>query len=184
MNKKNKILNLKSYILNLHGGFGLLEALTYVAILSLLLIVVVQSALLIQSLTDRSRLTRTIAHEAGEAVERMVREVRLAEGAAMEGSVFNIHPGILKLNTVESSSESAPAVREFFLSGETLMMKEGESAPVALTANIRVKRLVFYHVVAGDVSEAVTLELVAEGVSGNVTESRTFNATAVLRGSY
>src|SRR3989338_4246287 len=130
-NSKFKILNFflnpKPCTIYPKKGFSLIEALVYVAIVVMLTVVVINTALFMTTVSGKARLKRNILGEAGIAVERIVREIRLAESIATAESVFNVHPGVLKLNTVISSDDDTSITREFFISSSTLMMKEGSS---------------------------------------------------------
>ena len=165
-------------------GTGLIEAIVYVATVALFLVVVVNSALSMNGVASKTRLKRNIVNEAGVAVERKVREIRLGDSIVLQESSLGLHPGVLKLNTVVGGGDNIPTTKTFFLSGEVLMMQEGVNLPVPLTSRVKIKRLIFYHVSAGVAGEAVTLELVAEDRTRNLVENQTFNTTAVLRRSY
>ena len=165
-------------------GVGILEALIYVAIVSLLTVIVVNMATVMTVASGKTRLKRNIIGEAGIATERMMREIRLADSLVVSESVLGVHPGVLKLNTIVGP-EDTPTTREFYISENALMMKEVGGAPVSLTEKVAVTNFVFYHI--GDsasTSEAVALTLTAEDEFKSIQEKHTFNATAVMRRSY
>ncbi len=169
---------------SIQKGIGLLETLIYVAITVLLMVIVVNTAGVVSVVSGKARLKRNILGEAGIAAERMVREIRLADSVLLTESTLGAHPGTLALSSVVGADDDTPITRTFYLSGDTLMMKEGEGAAVPLTDKVSVTKLIFYRVVASTTSEAVTFELTAEDALKSLTESHTFNATSVLRRSY
>lgn len=177
--------SLCSFRFTLKRGVSLLETLLYVAIVALLTVIVVNTAAVMITASGKARLKRNILGEAGVAVERMVREIRLADSVIVSESVLGAHPGVLKMNSIVGVNDDTPITRELYLSGSTLMMKEGGADPRALTEKVAVTNLVFHHIItSATTSEAVVLELTAEDELKKIKETRTFNATAVLRRSY
>lgn len=167
-----------------HKGIGLVEALVYVAIVALLTVMVVNTALIMNTTSAKARLKRNILNEAGIAIERIVREIRLADGVVVSGSVFATSPGTLKINTIIDANNSTPITKEFYLADGKLMMKEGANPAAALTERVEITRLVFHHIIAGQISEAVVLEMTAEDKIKKLSETQMFNTTVVLRRSY
>lgn len=169
----------------LNRGISLIEAIIYTAIILFLMVVVVNTSFVVLSSANKTHLKRIILGEAGIAVERMVREIRLADAVNVSQSVLGVNPGVLQLSTIVSSEDTTPTTREFYLSGNMLMMKEGAGTALPLTRDASVTNLVFYHIVAqSTTSQAVSFELTAEKSFKDRVESHTFNATAVLRRSY
>ena len=162
----------------------MIEALLYVALMSLLTIMVINTALAMNTTSAKARLKRNILGEVGIATERMIREIRLANSVLVAESALAVNPGILKINTTIDENNSTPITKEFYLADGKLMMKEGGNQAIALTERVAVTRLIFYHTVSGTVSEAVVLEVTAEDTIKNLTEIKTFNTSTVLRRSY
>ncbi|MDP3725922.1 MAG: hypothetical protein Q8R36_01860 [bacterium] len=166
------------------GGFGLIEALVYVAIVGLLTVMVVNTALIMNTTSAKARLKRNILGEAGIAIERIVREIRLADSVVVAQSVFTTSPGTLKINTIIDANNNTPITKEFYLTDGKLMIKEGDGPARALTERVEITHLVFRHIIMGEISEAVVLEITAEDKVKKLTETQMFNTTAVLRRSY
>ena len=164
-------------------GISLLEALIYVAIVTLLTVVVVNTAVVMTTVSAKARLKRNVLSEGGLSVERITREIRLADSVDISGSTLGVHPGVLRLNTIVGFDDETPTTREFYLEDGTLMIKEGTSTAVPLTSAVRVSRLVFYRTVAST-SEAASVVLTAEDTFRGLLESHTFYSTSVLRRSY
>lgn len=164
-------------------GISLLETLIYVATIVLLTVVVINTAMIMSTVSAKARLKRNVLSEGGLSVERITREVRLADSIDIPGSTFGLHPGVLRFNTVAAFDDDIPTTREFYLEDGVLMMKDGSSIAVPLTSAVRVSNLIFYHIVAST-SEAVSIVLTAEGTFRGLLESHTFYSTSVLRRSY
>lgn len=164
-------------------GFTLLEIIIYVGILGIISIFVINTILITSTAFAKSRVKRNLNAGAGEAIERILRETRLASSVNIGSSVLGTNPGKLVLNTQVSSSNNTATVREFFLSGQTLMVRESGLVDVHLTSEIDVTNLVFRRITTPE-SEAVRIEMTAEDGSGKTKASANFYGTAILRGSY
>ncbi len=155
-------------------GFSLIEMLIYTAILVAVLIVVGFGLLMMTRTFGDIRILNKINNSAEIAMERMIREIRLANDIDAS-SIFDVHPGQLKLETVDSSGN--PITITFYLSGGNLMVQEGGSTGESLTSpRVNVERLVFYQISNQEISKAIKIEFTING--------KNFYDTAVLRGSY
>ena len=148
MNQESRIKNIHNSLFIIHysgksRGFTLLEALIYVAIIALLTVVVVNTAMVMTVTSAKARLKQNILGEGGVSLERLVREIRLADSVDVLGSTLGAHPGVLKMNTIVGASDETPITREFYLTGSTLVMKEGSADAVPFTENINITVLCF-----------------------------------------
>jgi len=162
----------------------LLEIIIYITILTMMLAVVTNSSILLSSSFVRARISKEVSNQGRSAMERMMREVRLASEIVEDGSVLGTSPGTLKLNTVISSSDDTPQTLEFFVRGPDLIIKEGGGQERTLTSGIKITNLVFYKITASSTSQGAKIEFTAEKTNGKYTYSGDFSGTAVLRGSY
>jgi len=165
-------------------GISLLEAVIYVAILAMIFVVVINTVIAVSNSFGKARLTRNVTSHGSAALERMLREVRLADSVNDSLSILGSHPGVLVLNTVISASDDTPTSRTFSLDAGTLTLQEEESTPVPMTRGVAVSNLVFYKITASTTSEAVRIEMTVEDSAGTMSVSKDFSATAVLRRSY
>src|SRR3989344_2342877 len=85
-------------------GVSLLETLIYVTLVVFLMTAVLTTFLQLSDVYQKSRSKRLANQNGLAAIERLVREIRLAQGVDDGASVFGVHPGQLTLNTVVSSS--------------------------------------------------------------------------------
>ncbi len=104
-------------------GFSAIEMVIYVAILGMVSIFVVNTILIIIKSFNGFRASSDLNTNGEIAMERMVREIRLADDVDSAISVFDINPGHLILNTIDPNTELATTI-EFFASTTALMMKE------------------------------------------------------------
>lgn len=167
-------------------GFSLIETIVYISILGILFVVMFNTAIVVTNAFGKSRVIRAIDIQGGAILERILREVRLADSVDVGGSILGVNPGKLKLNTVLSAANPTATIREFELQTSTgdVMIKEGTGEAIPLTLGIITTRLVFYSIVASTTSEAVRIEMTFEAGLGRSYSSKDFYGTAVLRGSY
>ena len=165
------------------AGFTLLEIVIYVGILGIISVLVINSILATSTSFAKSRVKRNLNAHAGEAVERILREVRLASGVNTGASTLGSHPGRLVLNTVVSPTNSTAITREFFLSGSALILRETGTNDIHLTSDIDVTNLIFRRITTPN-SQAVRIEVAAEDGVAKIKSSVNYYGTAILRGSY
>ena len=163
------------------NGFTLIETIFYGAIITLISLFIIGSALMLVRVFGDIRLRSDINVSVRTALERIVREIRSAESIGAE-SVFDFHPGRLKLNIVDADDN--PGTVEFFVEGDNLVIRENAFSPEKLTsANVRVISLVFRQI-STPVSKAVRVELEISGLSFREQKTEKFYDTAILRKSH
>lgn len=164
-------------------GFTFIEIIIYVAVLAVMSVLVVNAILAMTKSFGRFKTVGQINLSAETALERMAREIRLADDIDASRSVFNAHPGRLSLKTINPLT-GAPAALEFFLAAATLMLQSGASDPEPLTSSkTEVSNLVF-RLIETPFSKAIKIELELQSGKGNLEKSEKFYQTAILRRSY
>ncbi|MFC1751700.1 PilW family protein [Patescibacteria group bacterium] len=167
-------------------GFSMMEMVVYIAILAIVSILVVSSMLKMMSVYNGYRVSRSINIAGSTAMERITREIRLADNVVSTDSIFETHPGILKLDTIDPVSEVATTI-EFFASSTQLMIKEGANPADVLTPPaIELTNLVFREVATSTNlnSKAIKVEVELKGERGNYEKTTKFYNTVILRRSY
>ncbi len=163
-------------------GTTLVEALVYLFILVLLLIVVIDALLSFSRSFGLLQSGRDVENSAIASFERITREIRDSKSVDTLQSSFGSSPGQLFLNTTDSDGNAETI--QFFLSGQTLHVKENGTDQGALTrSSARITNLVFQHI-STSVSEAVKISMTLESGNGPSYKSAIFYDTVVLRGSY
>lgn len=166
----------------LQAGFTLIEMLIYAGILVIIMAVVVSTLLAL----SRSYRTLSVAQQVESAAEvsldRMLRETRSATSIDTAQSAFGTSTGKLTLNTTDSNGNATTI--QFFLSGQTLRIKEAgvDVGPLTPTST-RVTNLTFRHITTA-ISHAVKVDMTIESGQDTSYRSKNFYGTAVLRGSY
>ena len=163
-------------------GFSLVEMLFYVAILSLSLLMIMQTLIVVMRSYGVFRAAQRIEREAGNALERVVREVRGAESINEAESTLGTHPGELSL--VSTDSVGAPHTVDFYLDEGKLSLKENGAVTGLLTsAKSTITDLVFRKIDSAH-SQGVKIEMTLQAGGGSEARTEHFYATAVLRNSY
>ncbi len=161
-------------------GYSLVEIIIYVAILAGITVVIV--SILTQISSSRSRLTaaQRVATSAGLSLDRITREIHTASGVNTGSSIFDVSPGVLVLNGVESS---VPYTIEFSLSGGSLnITKDGVVVGPLTEAGVVVNELIFRHS-ASSTDQAISIEMTLESGTSTAYKSEKFYTTAILKQS-
>lgn len=159
-------------------GFSLVELIIYIAFVSIVSTVYVSYAVDILTSVQKAHVQRDVQQNARFAMERMMQEIRAAEGINVGGSTFGSHPGVLSLAT--STPATNPTI--FDVSGGVLRMTQGASAPVSLTADtFIVSNLVFTNLSINNRTTNVRVSLTVE--HPNPDDVEIFNASSVVQGA-
>jgi len=159
-----------------HKGFTLLEMVIYIAILTLIAVVVVNTVLSLAVSFNSLRATRDINNAAMVSLERMGRDIRGATGIDTGGSSFGSHPGtLLLIGAIET---------EFYLDDGVIKVREDDVEAGALTREAATTtNLVFYHISASPYS-GIRIEMTLESTRGTITKTKSFSSFVALRSSY
>ncbi len=163
-------------------GFTLIEAVIYVGILGVTTALVVSSIVQLSSVFGKARSERRVSSVAETALERIVREIKLACSIGAGFSSTN-----LPLNTFQdfnppagTTCASPPTTRTIASSGGALTI-----GGATLTPNVTVTNSdIFTQLTAGTISQGVRIKLTLTSGAGKYQATRTYYATATLRGSY
>lgn len=163
-------------------GFTLIEMIIYATVLGFMVSVSINSTFAMLRAFGNIRVSHDVNNSALVSLERMVSEIRIATGIDGAQSTFSANPGVLFLDTLDSGG--SPATIEFYVEGGSLKVKQDGVAQGVLTSqNVVIDNLVFYSA-SNSNSEAVKIELQLTGTRGNISKTRKFYGTAVLRGTY
>lgn len=163
-------------------GFSLVEILVYTGILVILMAVIVSTLLALSRSNTAVTTAQRIESTAIVSLDRMVRDAHSAGSIDVSQSVLGTSPGQLTLNSTDPSGNATTT--QFFLSGQTLHVKEGgtDIGPLSSTST-RITKLIFRRITTAQ-SQAVKIEMTIESGTTTSYRSRSFYGTAVLRGSY
>jgi len=158
-------------------GTSLLETAVYIAIFSVIAVVVVSTMLSLSRSYISLRVTQNINNATMVAFEQMVRNVRLAESVDVANSTLGIHPGRLTV-VVDTTTV------EFYLNGTTLRMRKGGvDVGLLTTPDVSVTSLIFRRVTNGN-SEGVKIDMTIQSTLGKITKTENVYDFVVLRDSY
>ena len=159
-------------------AFSLIELIIYVAVLSFMAVMVVESLAFLMRSYNSLKASEEINRNAIAVLERSVREIQQASGVDTTASVFDIHPGTLVLTTpTDPITISA--------SDGTVYIQEGSGPLSALTQEgVVVDSLIFSHYEGTTTAEAVQVGLVLTATRNKATKTAEFHSAAVPRGSY
>ena len=156
-------------------GYTLIEALVYIALIVLITVVLIQTLVFLTQGFRQAKGLRVVRLSAETALERIVREIRFADGVTVVGSIFDTHPGTLVLSSIDPITET-PQTITITASGSALAIQKDAGTPALLTpTTVTVENIVFRYITT-PLSEAVKIELRINGEN--------FYSTALLRRSY
>ena len=163
-------------------GFSLIEMLIYIAVVSLMMILLVNTVLSIINAYSDLRLARNIETSATVSFDRMIREIRGAKSVDMINTTFGVNPGRLVLNTTDSSG--ANTTIDFYVDSNLLKVKEGGVYIGPLTSSTTIITNLTYTLLSTTTSKAVKIDMGLSSTRKSTTKTGTFHDTVILRGSY
>ncbi|OHA06753.1 MAG: hypothetical protein A2934_01110 [Candidatus Sungbacteria bacterium RIFCSPLOWO2_01_FULL_47_10] len=164
-------------------GTGIIEIIIYAAILVVVSVFVINSLLITNTVISKIRLERRISTNADVIMQKLIREIRLAE-EINASSTFDVNPSDVSLNTFLSASNTTPVVLDFYTNENNLYVKKGgESAIVLNSNNVLVPSFMLRDINASS-SRAIKIELTLQASTTRHSVTANFYGMAILRGSY
>jgi type II secretory pathway pseudopilin PulG len=158
-------------------GFSLVEAMVYIAVLVFVAGALVTTFLSLDTVLLRNKTERELTESARVSLERMVRDMRAADGINTSLSTFGVANGALTL------TEGATTTR-FYLSGGDVVMSVNGTELGPLTSNNVTVESFFITRFVGTHTEMVRVALTLSASSKAASSTRTYYTSAVLRGTY
>ena len=161
-------------------GISLVETIIYLAIFTIVSILVINSFVTVMSSFVTTRTNRDILESGINSLERISREVRQAKSIDVVNSDFT--NGILQLNSTDSVGN--PTVIKFSKNGDQLdAYKDGSLVGNLLNQDIIINSLIFRRISTSQ-SEAVKIEMTLQDTRGKNHKMKNFYDTVILRGEY
>jgi prepilin-type N-terminal cleavage/methylation domain-containing protein len=161
-------------------GFSLIEMLIYLAILTVVFVVIVNTILSFTGSYRTLSAYRIVEHSAISSFERMTRDIRGATNINAAQSTFDTNPGVLSLT---STIGSVSTTTRFYVDNNTLKVDvNGVYIGPLTTSNVAVTNLTFSRLI-GSTTEAVKIDMTLQGTSGPATTSNNYHVTVVVKGS-
>lgn len=167
---------------NFKNGFSLTEMVIYVAILSVLTIVTVNSTFSAIRAFAEFRVSRDLSSSGTSLVERLTREIRKAHGIDAPNSTLGTNPGRLTLLTKDAGGVDTTV--EFYIESNKLKIKEGGVAMGSLTSSTTIITNFIARSLTNTNSSAIKAEIGLMSTRGNISKSGNFYTTILLRGGY
>ncbi|OGZ08683.1 MAG: hypothetical protein A3D65_01225 [Candidatus Lloydbacteria bacterium RIFCSPHIGHO2_02_FULL_50_13] len=164
------------------GAFSLVEIIVYIALFSVLSVVITRALISSAQIFNQLRIARDINDSAISVMERLTREIRNANSVNLSKSDFSTSPSRLVLNTTDALS--APITIEFFVATSSLRIKEGDVDKGPLSSGKTSVDTFRLFLVNNTNSSAIKIELFLSGRRGPVDRQEVYYNTVVLRGAY
>lgn len=163
-------------------GFTLVELIVYVAILAVVTVLAIQSTMTMTRAFADLRVSRDLNSSATALFERITRDVRSAESVDTAQSTLGTSPGRLMLNTTDTSG-TAMTVEYYVESGLVKIRENGVAQGAIMGSHTTIGSFVVRHL-TNITTEAVRVEATITATRGDITKTRSFYTTTVIRGSY
>ncbi len=135
----------------LNRAFTLVEALVYIAILSVIILSV--SVFFVWAIRSdvKARVMREVVYNAERAMAVMVYEIKEARGIYTPTGVFDGHPGQLSLVTPKYlPAGETESYLDFYLCDSRLCLKKESQEPIVITSeNVEITNLIFSEIMSG-----------------------------------
>lgn len=163
-------------------GSTLIETLIYILIFGLLSLAVLNALLSLMHSYNLINSSASLESVGETALEKMSREIRVANSLDSAGSTLGSSPGVLVLNTKDQTG--ADLSLKFSLSQGVIHIFENgtDQGPIS-TAKASVTGLIFSQITTPN-STGIRIELTAESGTSTTYKTEKFYTTAVIRGSY
>lgn len=183
LKKIRKYIKMQNFFIKrsliLAQGFSIIEIIIYLAIFTVMSIVVINSFIIILSSFSGIHINYEFLNSGSMAMERISREIRQSKNIDMTHSVFDSNSSIIRLNDTDGSSYI-----DFYRNGNNLeISKNGTEVGSLLTQDIIITKLEFNHIITTN-SEAVKIEIDLQNTKSKINRTEKFYDTVVLRGGY
>lgn len=177
---KNKYISLLKFFKkeNFSYGYSIIEILVYLAIFTVVSILVINLFITTTSSFNTTIINRKLLEAGQMSMERVSREVRQAKNI----DVANSSSDSLQMNSTNSSGGDL-VVKFSSLSGHLNLYKDGILIGNLLPENINMTGLIFRRITTVH-GEAVKIEMTLKYSQGNINKSENFYNTIILRGEY
>jgi len=178
MNFQQKKLLTTNYSLPTKAGYSLPEMLIYVAILSVVSLLIINTVLSYTKGYKNLVVSRKIDHSALDIMERITLEIRSGTQVDAVNSVFDTNPGVLSL---VSNVGGVQTVKKFYVDNGMIKLDVGGVyfGPLTLS-NATITNLVFRKV-DSSISNAIKIDMTVSSTSGGVTKTKTYHTTVILK---
>lgn len=158
-------------------GFTLVEMIIYIAILTLVFMVITTTLLSFTSSYRVLSVRRAIEHSAIESLERMTRDIRAAASIDTGNSSLGVSPGVLTIIGPGNATTTKFHVQDGILAIDVNGVYKG---PIT-TSDVTITNLTFNQLTT-TYSKAVKIDMTLQAARGSVIETKTYHTTVILKG--
>lgn len=164
---------------NRERGFSLVEMIVYITILVFMLGIIMSIVISFARSQRAVKASKEVENSAIISLERISREIRLADGINVSSSTFDLNPGVLVLNSTDEGG--SPRTVEFsFSSGGILLRENGLNVGAVSQTDARVTNLVF-HIFSNNGVTGIRTEVSIESGTSTYYRSGNFYSSTTLR---
>ncbi|KND48027.1 MAG: hypothetical protein AB201_00295 [Parcubacteria bacterium C7867-006] len=165
-------------IKNKKSGYTLVEMVIYVAVMSIVFLLIVNTVLSFTKSYKGIYVLRIVDGSAVDAMERMTREIRGATSVDTVNSTFGSNPGVLTLVSVSSSNSTTT---KFYLDNGVLKVDiNGVYSGPLSGVGVSVDSLIFTKLDSG-ISTAIKIDMIVRGTAGQTTRTKNYHTTILLK---
>lgn len=163
-------------------GFTLVEMLVYVAMLAILSVLSIQTTLSMTRAFADLRVSRDLNSSATALFERITRDVRGAYDVDEAQSTLGSNPGRLMLSTKDTAGTNTTV--EYYVENGLVKIREGGVAQGAIMTTSTSATSFIVREISNVNTDAIKVEATITATRGDITKTRNFYTTVVLRGTY
>lgn len=178
-------MNIKTRVKK-NGGFSLIEAVVYVALLTMVSVFIANSFIFLATTYGRTRAEREVLANARSILARISAYIAASQEIYVPTSIFDADAGQLSLVTAATSTPGhTTAYADFWTDGGIVHIREEGSVPQPLSAaSVRITVFKFERITQASGREAVRMTVRADAATGKFPASATLITTIALRGNY
>lgn len=154
----------------------------YAAILGIIAVLAINSTLAMTRAFTSLRVSRDLNSSATALFERITRDIRGAHGIDVATSSFGSNPGRLTLNTKDSGGANTTV--EYYVDNGLIKIREGGVAQGSIMTTSTSATSFIVRQLSNVNTEAVKIEVTLSATRGDITKTRNFYTTVILRGTY
>lgn len=165
-------------------GFTLIETIIYIAIFGIVSLFAVNIIFTTVKAYNNFKIVKDLKSAAEISLERMSREIRIANDIDISRSILGVNFGKIYLNTVDFDTGSLKTVEFFSSGGALIMVQNGLLQDYLTSSSTEVSNLVFREIISSTTSKAIKIEMELTVRNAGFEKSEKFYTTAILKNSY
>lgn len=160
-------------------GFSIIEIIIYLAIFTIISVVVINSFIVVLSSFSNARTNQDLLNSGSISMDRISHEIRQAKNIDIVNSTLNSNSGVLRLNDMDGTSYV-----QIEKNGNALdLYSNGVLVGNLLSQNIYLNKIIFNRISTAN-SEAVKIEMELQDSRSKTGKTETLYNTIILRGGY